>query len=323
MVGKLQGYQDRTDYPFDAVFLHGAFWDNEPITPRLAENVKRWNDRYEYPRLIFSPNAEFFEYIEKHYGDKLPVYRGSAGTYWEDGAGSSARETALDRRAHEELSNGEKFLALADRIGGTSRYRPDEINQAWRNCILYDEHTWGAYCSIDQPESDFTKAQWKIKSQFAVDAAQEAKSILDRGSKALASLVRSDGPALVVFNPTSWPRTDVVLAKLPEGMGPADRDVASPVTPQGTMLLVKDVPACGYRVMKLGPSSPSRTARSPADGKVIESRYYRVRFDPATGGIVSIRDKEMDRELVDPQAPWQLNQYRLRCRRQKRHADCQ
>ena len=47
------------------------------------------------PKMILVHNAEFFEYIEKHYGDKLPVYRGSAGTYWEDGAGSSARETAL------------------------------------------------------------------------------------------------------------------------------------------------------------------------------------------------------------------------------------
>ena len=183
VLGKLQGYRGPHRLPLRRGVPPRRLLDNEAITPRLVENVRRWNGRYEYPQIIFSPNAEFFEYIEKRYDDKLPTYRGSAGTYWEDGAGSSARETALDRRAHEELSNGEKFLALADRIGGTSRYRPDEINQAWRNCILYDEHTWGAYCSIDQPESDFTKAQWKIKSQFAVDAAQEAKSILDRGAR--------------------------------------------------------------------------------------------------------------------------------------------
>jgi hypothetical protein len=91
-------------------------------------------------------------------------------------------------------------------------------------------------------------------------------------------------------------------------MGPVDPDVASLVTPQGTLLLVKDVPACGYRVLKLGPQ-PKPNAPQPADGAVIESRYYRVRFDPASGGIASIRDKETDRELVDPDAPWQLNQY--------------
>jgi hypothetical protein len=305
---KLQEYDARTDYPYDAVFLHGAVSDNQPLNPRLAENVARWNARYAYPKLILSPNAAFFEYIEQHYGDKLPAYRGSAGTYWEDGAASSARETAMDRTAHEELSNGEKFLALADRIGGTRHYQPDAVNQAWRNCILYDEHTWGADCSVKKPESEMTKAQWKIKQQFALDAAQQAKTILDQGSRALASLVRTDGPGLVVFNPTSWPRTDVVLAKLPEGMGPVDPDVASLVTPQGTLLLVKDVPACGYRVLKLGPQ-PKPNAPQPADGAVIESRYYRVRFDPASGGIASIRDKETDRELVDPDAPWQLNQY--------------
>ena len=57
--------------------------------------AKQWNERYEFPKIILCHNAEFFEYIEKNYGDKLPVFRGSAGTYWEDGAGSSARETTL------------------------------------------------------------------------------------------------------------------------------------------------------------------------------------------------------------------------------------
>ena len=78
---------------------------------------RQWNERYEFPKIILCHNAEFFEYIEKHYGDKLPVFRGSAGTYWEDGAGSSARETTLCRNAHEAVANGEKFLALAERIG--------------------------------------------------------------------------------------------------------------------------------------------------------------------------------------------------------------
>ena len=42
---------------------------------------------------------------------------------------------------------------------------------------------------------------------------------------------------------------------------------------------------------------------------MIESRFYRVQFDPQSGGIVSIRDKELDKELVDPKAPFKLNQY--------------
>jgi hypothetical protein len=104
----------------------------------------------------------------------------------------------MDRNAHETLANGAKFCALADRFGAAAPYRAEEVNAACRNCLLYDEHTWGAYCSIDQPDSDFTKAQWKIKAQFAEDAAKQAAAILDRGTRALASLVRADGLSLVV-----------------------------------------------------------------------------------------------------------------------------
>ena len=305
----LSQYESRADYPFDAVFLHGAESDNQPLDARLAEVVKQWNDRYEYPKLILSPNAAFFEYIEKHFADKLKVYRGSAGTYWEDGAASSARETTLNRNAHETLANGERLLALADRISGAKQYDPAEINNAWRNCILYDEHTWGAAASIDQPESEMTQAQWKIKRQFARDAARQAKTILDQGVGALASLVRSDGAALVVVNTASWPRSDVLWVDLPEGMDVVDPDLHSHATPQGTCLLVKDVPACGYRLVKLGPKKAAPDAGHPDEGKVIESRFYRVEFDPHSGAIVSIRDKELDRELVDAKAPFLLNQY--------------
>ena len=68
------------------------------------------------------------------------------------------------------------------------------------------------------------------------------------------------------------------------------------------------MPACGYRVLKLGPQ-PKPQAAAKAEGRVIESRFYRVEFDETNGGIVSIRDKRLDRELVDPKSPLRLNQY--------------
>jgi len=308
IMGNLQRYEQRPDYPFDAVFLHGAVSDNCPLNPKLADVCKAWNERYEFPKVILCHNAEFFQYIEKQYGEKLPVFRGSAGTYWEDGAGSSARETALCRNAHEGVANGEKFLALADRIGGTKQYQPEAIYNVWRNCLLYDEHTWGAHCSISQPESDFTKAQWKIKAQFAVDADAGAKKVLDQGTAALASLVKTDGQSLVVFNPSSWPRTDVVVVKLPEGTGVVDPDGASYQTPHGTYVVAKDVPACGYRTLKLGPAKGPQPEQ-PVEGNVLDNRFYRVTFDPASGAITSIQDKESGRELVDSKAPYKLNQF--------------
>lgn len=308
VISNLRGYEQRKDYPFDAVFLHGAVSDNCLMNPKLADVCKAWNDRYEFPKVILSHNAEFFEYIDKQYGDKLPVFRGSAGTYWEDGAGSSARETTLCRNAHETVANAEKFLALADRIGGTRLSQPEAIYNVWRNCMLYDEHTWGASGSISQPEAEMTKAQWKIKAQFAVDADQGAKKLLEQGSRALASLVETAGPALVVFNPSSWTRTDVVQVRLPENLGVADTDVQVHQTPHGAVLLAKDVPACGYRTFKLGPRKEQAAPQSSQE-PVLESRFYRIAFDPTSGAVTSIQDKEIGKELVDPKAPYKLNQY--------------
>ncbi len=311
----LRNYEARKDYPFDAIFLHGAVSDNCPLNPKLAEVVQAWNQRYAFPQIILCRNAEFFEHIEKHFGDKLPVIRGSGGTYWEDGAGSSARETALCRRAHEMLAAADLLLALIGRLAPEVEYPRAEIEAAWRNCMLYDEHTWGAHCSVTQPESEFTRAQWKIKAQFAVDAERQARALLQRAVGALAARVRTEGPALVVVNPSSWARTDIVACELPAGTVIDEPDCPVIETLEGgkpaVRLLVRDVPAWGYRVLKLrtGASRPRATSQPAGTPPVVESRYYRATFDPASGAIASLVDKETGREWVDAHAPYRLNQY--------------
>lgn len=298
--------QARTNYPYDATFLHGGVGDNSQVSPRLIEVVRAWNEKYEAPKLILSHNAEFFEYIEKRFGEKLPTFRGSAGSYWEDGAASSAAETALNRQAKERLGMAEQLLAFGSYLQPAAKYPKQEIYEAWRNSFLYDEHTWGAHCSISQPDTEFTKGQWRIKAQFAVDAKQQADALAARASSGLASLITTDGRSLVVFNPASWSRTEVVEIQLPEGTAIADPAVPVCVEGGKTYALVKEVPASGYRVLKLG-SRDTATAK-PDSGTALESTFYRVTFDPS-GAVVGLFDKELKRELVDRAAPARLNQY--------------
>jgi hypothetical protein len=305
---QVRQYESRTNYPFDAIFLHGAFGDNSLLSGRMPEIVRSWNERYESPKLILSHNAEFFEYIEKNYGKKLPVFRGSAGAYWEDGAGSSARETALCRNAKETLGTAEKMLALSAQVRANVAYPAAELESAWRNCALYDEHTWGAHCSISQPDSEFSQAQWRIKAQFAVDADRQARDLLAKAGTSVAALAKTDERSLIIFNSASWPRTDVVRVQLPPGTSVVGSEVTSCDEGQGTLLLVKDVPACGYKVLNLANNKPRDAAETVA-GNVIESVYYQVTFDQSSGSIKSVFDKKLNRELVDQQAPHALNQY--------------
>ena len=103
---------------------------------------------------MIATTAEMFRDFAKRYGDKLPTVKGDFTPYWEDGAGSSARETALNRGSAERLVQAETLFALLQ----PSAYPAARFQQAWRNVILYDEHTWGAYNSISQPDAPFAQS---------------------------------------------------------------------------------------------------------------------------------------------------------------------
>jgi len=304
----LAEYEARSDYPYDAVFFNGASNDNCFVEPKLPEIVAQWNKRYAFPKVIFCTGAEFFQYLEKRYGADLPVVRGSGGTYWEDGAGTSARETALCRNAHEATNAAERLWAVFSRLRPEPAYPRQGLDDAWRNCLLYDEHTWGAHTAGTQPESEFTKAQWAIKRRFAEDAHRGSSLALRSAGQAMASLVRSDGDSLVVFNTSSWPRTDVVELQLPENCELADPAATSLRIGNKRLVAVRGVPPMGYRVLRFG-SKTKAPAAAPREGTTIESRFYRARFDPTTGAIESLIDKESGRELVDRKANHRLNQY--------------
>ncbi|NOY82797.1 MAG: hypothetical protein GXP31_17500 [Kiritimatiellaeota bacterium] len=311
ILGDLRRCEERKDYPYDAVFLYGAVSDNCLLPPNLASVCAEWNKQYAYPKLILCRNAEFFRYIEKNYGDRLPVVRGSGGTYWEDGAASSARETALNRRAHEALANAEKLFAFLHRLDPAVDVPETALQDTWRNCLLYDEHTWGAHCSVSQPESDFTKAQWKVKTQFAHDADRAARSLLHDALSSLALHLQADTASVVVFNPLNWSRTDVVEVDLPGGRRVEDsrgRPAPACRVDGKVVFLARDVPPCGYRVYRLRPGSVPEPAES-AHSLQLENRFYRIEVDPKTGAVASVADKQLGRELVDRAAPYGLNQY--------------
>ena len=88
-------------------------------------------------------------------------------------------------------------------------YPMEPFQEAWRNVILYDEHTWGAHNSISEPDSDFAKAQWAIKQAFAVDADRQSRVLLD---DALGAIKARDDvvDSVLVFNTCSWSRSQLI-----------------------------------------------------------------------------------------------------------------
>jgi hypothetical protein len=80
------------------------------------------------------------------------------------------------------------------------------------------------------------------------------------------------------------------------------------------LVLAQNVPSMGYAVFAVtaGETPPGTAASGPGSesrGNTIENRFYRVTVDAKTGGISSLYDKELCRELVDKACPWPLNAY--------------
>ena len=88
--------------------------------------------------------------------------------YWEDGAISSAAEEALARAAARRLVQAETLWALRQ----PAAFPAADADEAWRNLILWHEHTWGAADSISHPDRADVVAQWVYKRAFALEAEQ-------------------------------------------------------------------------------------------------------------------------------------------------------
>lgn len=311
LLGERTAALETAGYPYDMIQMRwGMGSDNGPPDGRLPDVVKNWNATHDSPKLVIATTSELFRAFEKQYGDKVPVVSGDFTPYWEDGAGSSARETATNRTAAERLVQAEALSAIL----GPRQYPAAEFSDAWRNVILYDEHTWGAYNSVTEPDAPFVKQQWAIKQAFAVDGDAQSQKLL---TAVLAG--RKDGQTaggVDVFNASAWPRTDlVVLSKEMSAAGdvvtaPDGTPVASQRLSTGELaFLAKDLSGLAGRRYVVSAGKAAASGHAKADANAVGNPLVSVQVDPASGAIVSLRRGDVNAELCDAKSGVGLNRY--------------
>jgi alpha-mannosidase len=116
----------------------------------------------------------------------------------------------------------------------------------------------------------------------------------------------------------NWKRDGEVTIDLDKNMEIANRATKQPVpyvvVHEGpnfreVEFRAADVPPVGYKVYELRAAHTAPPASQRTTSTTIESRFYRVELDPASGSIRSIYDKELNKELVNTQSPWRFGQY--------------
>ena len=265
--------QEKKGTPVDAIQLRMG-GDNMGPTINPCYWARTWNERWEYPRLVMATNRMFFENIER-FRPQLEKHRGDITDWWADGAASSARETGMNRMSHERTAVAETLGAL---VGGKA------LGDTWdlyRQMLLYDEHTFGSSGRIRTRNPANAAEQWKIKSGFARKADQLSRKLMDKACDLLAEAVRSDkATRLVVWNPSSWPRSGIVEVKLPEYRVVYDPDSRCPLQAQRVgdrwALRVENIPALGWKAFEIRPGEfPTETTlRKPASPSINVSYIY-------------------------------------------------
>ncbi len=328
-------------YPYDAIAVQVSS-DNGRPQLALLDAIREFNARHANPQAHLATASEFFTYVEEKFGKQIPELAGEFTSGWTDMPGNFAAASALKRKAASRILAAEKLSVLEALTSGHLPYPAETIERVYKDLLLYSDHTNGisnwlwehdlllqSRGDINSPVWDYYKESWEPKKEYANTAWQAADGMLGDALERLSSKVASTGRSVVVFNPLSWPRTDAVRIQTRElralSGSPAKNELVDEATGrrvraqildfddryQTVTFLAHDVPALGYKTYRVVPVETA--AKMPdevqVNGNIIENRFYRVQLDTQTGGVQSIFDKELKRELADQKGVERVNQY--------------
>ncbi len=335
---RIQARMDEIDYPLPVLMVQSyhPFGDNGPAFEGFTPFIDQWNAAGKSPHLVLATPQMWWNAV-RPYADRLPTYRGDWTDFWNFGSISSAREQATNRTSRTRLRSAD--AAAAATLGLTSPLATKHLartmaqyrEEAWKALNLWDEHTWGADLSLRAPESEDTVTQWYHKAQYAY-LARSLSQMLQRDAVAdLARHVQRENAAeLLVFNPLPWART--IFGEVPyhvvyprgkpedatAGRHSQDRVWSTDLyaeaaqtregkTEQGRLGLPRvQVPGFGFVTVKRS-DLVELLPEGFREEAVVENGRFRVTFDTDYGGLFSLYDKLLDRELCDQASPYPLN----------------
>ncbi|MEO6837607.1 MAG: glycoside hydrolase family 38 C-terminal domain-containing protein [Ginsengibacter sp.] len=286
------------NYPYEMVQLRYTIpADNGTTDPNLSQFVKNWNEKYISPKIVIANVSEMMEKFDKKYHDIIPVYSGDYSPYWEDGAISSAKELAITRHNSERLNQAEILTTMVQ----PQKYNNEDFYKAWRDVVMFEEHTWGSWNSISDPDNPFTISQWNYKKEFAIDGDNRSKKLLQ---DIISPDVRDQ--TFNVYNTSSWNRTDLVFLSQEQSanenvvMDENNNLCLSQRLSDGRLVfLAKDIPALGSKKYRLFTQASPFKSDLKISQDTLENDFLRITLNPENGSIASITRKDNGEELVD------------------------
>src|SRR5215510_15109503 len=238
----------------------------------------------------------------------LPEYEGEL-TMKTHGVGCYTSQAAMKRfnRENEILADAAERASIGAMLLTGLPYPGERLRDAWIRFLWHQFHDDVTGTSIPQAYQFSWNDELVSANQFA--------GVLTSATSAVTKTLdtRTNGIPLVVYNPTSIQRRDIVEATVDFGGsapavvrvidGVSGRDIPAQVlSTQGNkvrVLFAGEVPSVGFKVFEVKPAQSEQSGSSSL--KVTESQLenarYSVKLDH-NGDIASVFDKEAGRELL-------------------------
>ncbi len=263
--------------------------DYTPPNKWVTEIHRDWAARYTWPRFVCALPREFFAAVRAELAqrgcapspqtrDMNPIYTGKDVSYIDTKqANRAAENAALD---------AERFAVFAGLMTGAD-YPQAALAKAWVQLAYGAHHDAITGSESDQVYLDLLTG-WR-------DAWELGRAARDNSLELLSAAVDARAGDVIVWNPLTQRRTDVVTVRvdppLAAGVRLLDADgaeVPAHVEDGGRSVtwLAREVPSLGWRAYRL---APARDAAGwlPARGFSISNEHYRLEVDPARGGAVA------------------------------------
>lgn len=256
---------------------------------------------------VISSNADqLFKDITPDLKAKLPKYKGEL-MLTEHSAGSITSQATMKRwnRKNEQLADAAERASLAAWWLGARPYPSTKIEDAWYLLL-------GSQMHDILPGTSLPKAYEYSWNDEALAANQFQHVLVDAASSVIASMdTRASGQSIVVYNPLSTAREDVVEIEVTATAAAKGAKVTGPdgkQVPAQVLSLANGIAKVAF-VAKVSPVSfstfgveltadvPAASAALKVQSNQLENEYYVVKVN-ASGDVSSIFDKRAKKELL-------------------------
>lgn len=277
----------------DVPVLYGVGDHGGGPTRQHFANIKKMQNLAVYPTVYHNDLRSYLERVEKKYTD-LPVWNDEL--YLEYHRGTITTQGLIKKR--NRLS--EIWLEEAEKIAVFSGmdYPQADLEDAWKKALFNQFHDILPGSSIPEVYIDANEIYDSVE--------KTTRKIIKSGMHTIAENIKTKGKGLplVVFNPLSWNRTDLINLTIPD-----DVTIQKIIDNKGkeyifqqnnnqVQLIAEDVPQSGYKTFWLHKGKSGKKTNSlKITETTLENKYFRIEINPDNGNIHKMYDKLNKREV--------------------------